>query len=72
MLMGVSLKQDGVLMKMDEWKPVVGRPKHNEYQKILMLRKEGFTYDAISIILNVSRQTIATICQLNQLGRRIR
>jgi len=54
----------------DRLKP--GRPRYEAYDKILTMRLEGHTYDAISILLSVHRQTVATICQNNKLGGRIK
>ena len=49
-----------------------GRPHCDEYNEIIKLRLDGFTYDAISYLIEVPRQTIATICQKNNLGGKIK
>jgi len=53
-------------------KQAPGRPRIELYNKVLQMRQEGFIYDSISIMLNIHRQTIASICQLHKLGGRIR
>lgn len=46
-------------------------PKPNlKYNEIIELRLEGYSYDKISYLLNIPRQTIATICQKHfKIGR---
>lgn len=40
-----------------------GRPKHPLHEEVLKLRAQNNTYDAISLLLNMHRQTVASICQ---------
>lgn len=54
----------------DRLKP--GRPHCDEYDEIIKLRLDGFTYDAISYLLEVPRTTIASICQKNKLGGKVK
>lgn len=54
----------------DRLKP--GRPRCEEYEEIIRMRKDGHTYDAISYLLEVPRTTIASICQKEKLGGKIK
>jgi len=49
-----------------------GRPVCEEYQEVIKLRLEGHTYDAISYFLGTPRTTIASICQRNKIGGKIK
>ena len=61
--------RDYAMSVFDRLKP--GRPRIEEYEDILSMRREGYTYDAISILLNIPRTTIASICQINNLGGKV-
>jgi len=53
------------------WEPKQGPPRNPKYDQIISMRKKGYTYDAIAYLLIVSRQTVASICQTNNLGGKI-
>ena len=44
----------------------------SKYNEVLKLRLDGHTYDAISYLLEVPRTTIASICQKNKLGGKVK
>ena len=49
-----------------------GPKRIEKYDEVIKLRLDGHTYDAISYFLGTPRTTIASICQKNKIGGKIK
>lgn len=58
-------------MNRDFYKVTIGRPKNEMHEKILSMRREGYSYPSIALILNVPYSTVSSACQKAKLGGRL-